>query len=190
MANESIIAKGVSYYNSAFTFYLTKIVVALIILLLGFIIGRILGKVVQRLLHEIETDKVIKSTTKIRTSIEDLIGRFVSYFIYFVTIIMALSQLGLSTTVLHIITAAVILIIVISIVLAVKDFIPNMIAGFIIYEKRLFKKGEFIKVGTTEGKVIHVSLIDTRIETKSKDVVYLPNSIIVRTGVTKLRKKK
>ena len=101
---------------------------------------------------------------------------------------MALTQIGFATIVLHMISAAVIIIIVLSIFLGIKDFIPNMLAGFYIYKKKLVQENEHIKVHDIEGKVIHVNLIETRIKTKKGDIIHIPNSIITKNEVTKIKK--
>ena len=80
----------------------TKIVVAIIILLIGFIIGKILGRLLQKVLHEFETDKALKNVAGINFSIEHLIGALLTYFIYFIAIIMALNQIGLTSIFLNI----------------------------------------------------------------------------------------
>ena len=71
---------------------LTDLIVAVILVLLGFIIGRVLGKLAQKALHELETDRVLKQTAKIKFSMEKIVGGFVKYFIYFIFIVMALNQ--------------------------------------------------------------------------------------------------
>src|SRR3990167_2237062 len=61
-----------------------------------------------------------------------------------------------------------------------KEFVPNVVAGFMIYRKNRFKEGDYIKVKDIEGKVVHVNLVETRIKTKGKDIVYIPNSMLSR----------
>ncbi len=101
---------------------------------------------------------------------------------------MALSQLGLTTTVLHMISAAVIVIVIISIFLSIKDFVPNFMAGIFIHRKGFVNEGDKIRVKGVEGRIIHLNLVETRIKTKKGDVIYLPNVLLTRNEVVKLKK--
>lgn len=175
--------------KEVFTGFLSKIIVAVIILLIGFIIGRIIGRLFQKLLHEIEVDKILKKAAHIRVSIEELSGHIISYFIYFIAIIMALKQIGLATDVLNIVSWAIMIVIIVSFFLGIKDLIPNIIAGFIIHRKGFINKGDFIKVKNMQGKVININLIETKIQTRNKDIIHIPNSILTKNEIIKSSRK-
>ena len=96
---------------------------------------------------------------------------------------MALNQIGLATTVLYIISGGIIILVILLIFLAIKDFIPNFFSGIFIQYKNIIKEGNSIKVGTVEGKVKKIGLIETQIITKKKDTIILPNSIITKSEV-------
>jgi len=119
---------------------------------------------------------------------ERAIGKAIAYFIYFIAIIIALNQIGLTTTILYMISAAVLIIIVISIALGVKDFIPNILAGIHLHRKDIIKEGDKIKVKGTEGKVISVELTETKLKTKKGDIIIIPNSMLVKEEIIKLKK--
>jgi len=193
MVNDSIggaIGNPVGFLNSVFSQVLTKFVVAIIILLVGFILARILGKFSQRFLGEIEFNKMVKRATGKDVSIEEWIGNFVMYFVYFITIVMALGHIGLTTTVLNMISAAVIIIILISIVLAIKDFAPNVLAGLTIHNKKLIREGDRLKTKNAEGKVIYINLVETRIKTSRGDIIYIPNATLIKSEFIKVSPKK
>ena len=173
---------------SFFSKYITKFIVAVIIILIGFIIAKIAGRLLQKILKEVELNNIIKKAANIRVNLEEIISSFTTYFIYFITIIMALSQLGLTTTVLHMISAAVIVIVIISIFLGIKDFVPNLMAGIFIHRKGFVNEGDKIIVKGIEGRIIHLNLVETRIKTKKGDVIYLPNVLLTRNEVVKLKK--
>ncbi len=169
--------------------FISKVIVAAIILLMGFILGRIIGKIVQKVLHEMEVDKIIKKAAHIKISIEEILSHITTYFIYFIAIIMALKHIGLATDVLNIVSWAIMIVIIISFFLGIKDFIPNVMAGFTIHRKNFIEEGDFIKIKNMEGKVIHINLIETKIQTKKKDIIHIPNSILTKNEVIKLNKK-
>ena len=166
-----------------------KLLVAFIILLTGAIIGKLLGKLTNRILHEIELDNILKKATGKELKFEKFISSFAMYLVYFITIIMVLNQLNVTTTVLQMILAAVIIIIIISVILAIKDFVPNAFAGLYIYRRGLIKEGETINLNGIVGKVAHINLVETKLETKEGDLVYVPNSTITKKGVMKVKGK-
>ncbi|MFO8016695.1 MAG: mechanosensitive ion channel family protein [Candidatus Woesearchaeota archaeon] len=178
----------VDYFRNNFAGLYSNILVAFIILLMGFIIGKLLGKLTHRLLNEVGLDHILKKASGVELKLERFLAAAVTYFIYFITIIMVLNQLNVTTTVLQMLSAAVIILIIVSVILAVKDFIPNAFAGIYIYRRDLIKKGEKIRVKGIEGEVAHINLVETKLETSEGDIVYLPNSAITRTEVVKLKK--
>ena len=184
------IGDAIDYVGSIFSGLMTNLIAAVIIFLIGLIVGKVLGKVTYKVLHELEVDRIVKKTARIKFSLEKMIGRFVSYFIYFVAAIIALNQFGLTTTILHMISAAVLIVIVISIVLGVKDFIPNFLAGIQIYRKEMVKEGDFIRVRGNEGEVASIDITEIKLKTEKGDMLYIPNSILIKEDFTKLRRKK
>ncbi|MFH1209227.1 MAG: mechanosensitive ion channel domain-containing protein [archaeon] len=162
-----------------------KVIVALVIIIFGLVFGRFLGKLTKKLLKELEVDRILKEQTRINFSVEDLLGSIVQYIIYIIAIIIALNQLGLTQTILYIVLGAILVIIIIIIILALKDFIPNIIAGFFIHQKSLISKGDRIKIKDVEGTILYVSLIETKIKTRTKDIVYIPNSLLIKNIVVK-----
>jgi len=179
-----------AWLNVSFSSLLENILVALIIILIGFIIARVLGKVTAKFLKELEVDKLLKKATGIRFSLEGTITYFVRYFIYFVTIVMALNQIGLTTTLLYMISGAVIILVVLSIFLGIKDFIPNVLAGMFIHRRGFLHVGDKIKFKDIEGKIIKINLVETRVETKSGDIIAIPNSNLTKSEVIKKRSGK
>ena len=188
--NTSFITNSINVLPKILSSVFTKLVVAVIIVLIGLVLGKILGKFIQKALHEIELNKIIKKAAGIKASVEEIISTFVSYFIYFIFIVMALNQLGITTVVLHMISGAILIIIIISILLSIKDFMPNMFAGLFIHQKRFIKEGDILKVDNTEGKVVHINLVETKIETKQGDIIYIPNSLLTKKTVMKLKRKR
>lgn len=168
---------------------LLKIAIAAIIVLLGFILGKLLGRLVKRALHEAEVDNILKKIG-LKLSLENALSILTRYFIYIISITMALNQLGVTTAVLQLILGGIIILIVLFAFIALKDFVPNAIAGFFIYRKQLIKKGDVIKVHNISGKVENVGLVETEVIIKSKDKLYIPNLNIIRSELLVKKKKK
>lgn len=164
-----------------------NLIAAIVILLIGLILGRFLGNLTRRILHELELDRVLREQTRIKIPVEQFLSSLVKYVIYFVAIILALNQLGLRTAILNVILAIILIAIVIFMILAVKDFLPNLVSGIMLYQKRNIKAGNRILVNNIEGEVLHISLIETKVRTRNGDIVYIPNSILTKNVV--IRKK-
>ena len=178
----------IEYMGNLFSEIVVKLVVAIIILLIGIIIGKVIGKIIQKVLHEIELNNLLKKAVGVKVSVEELIGTFITYFIYFIAVVMALRQLGLATLVLDLLFGAIILIIILAVFLGAKDFIPNMMAGIFIHQKRNIKEGDKIKIKGAEGTVTHINLVETQIKTKSGDIIHIPNSVLTKQEVVVKKK--
>jgi small conductance mechanosensitive channel len=172
--------------NTLFSQLFTKLIIAIIIILIGFIIGKLVSRVVYKILHEFELNKSLKKA-RIRISLEEIISQFLAYFIYFAAIIWALNELGITTTVLNMIAAALLILIIISTLLAIKDFIPNFFACLFIRQRRILKIGSNVEIDKIHGKIKKIGLIETKILTKNGDIIYIPNSILTKKII--IRKK-
>ena len=158
---------------------------ALVILLLGIVIGRFIGKLIKKVLKEVEINKILKEEAGVKVPIEEVVSSLAKYLIYFIAVIFALDQIGLTTTVLNIILGVFLLIIVVFIILAFKDFIPNLISGLFIHQKRGLKDGDKISMDGINGIIEHISIIETRIKTKNGDIIFVPNSMLTKHKVIK-----
>lgn len=153
-----------------------NLIVAIIIIFIGFILAKTIDRFVYRILHEIEANKLAK-----KFNIERFASKLIYYIIILITIVMALNQLGIATTVLNVLVAAAAIFIVFLIILWLKDFIPNMFAGMLLRKKGL-KEGGLIKIPGLgiEGKIKQVSLSETKVMTKQKEILYVPNSSVYK----------
>ncbi len=173
--------------SSKISDFTLNLIAAIVILLLGLVIGRFLGNLTKRILHELELDKLLKEQTRFKIPLEQFFGSIVKFIIYFTAIIFALNQLGLQTAILNIILIIILVSLVIFIILAVKDFIPNLVAGLFLHQKRNIKPGERIEVNNLEGEIVSVTLVETKLRTKSGEIVYIPNSVLTKNVVIKKR---
>jgi small conductance mechanosensitive channel len=166
---------------------MTKIVVALLILLVSFIIGRLLGKITGRILREFGLNKTFDKATGLNVELEQAIGTGVSYLVYFVGIIMTLNHLGLTVLIGNIVLVFVVSVVVLTVFLWIKDFIPNIIAGTIIRRNQLVKVGDCILFQGMEGEITKTTLLDVRLITKQNDLMLIPNGLLISEKVVKRR---
>lgn len=162
-----------------------NLIAALVILLLGIVIGRFVSKLIQRVLKEVEINKILKEEAGVKIPVEQVIASAVKYLIYFVAVIVALDQIGLTTPILNLILIVFLVIIIIFIILAFKDFIPNLMSGLFIHQRRGLNKGDRIKFNGISGTIEDISIIETKIRTKNGDIIFIPNSLLTKEKIIK-----
>lgn len=168
--------------------FMIKLIAAISIVVVGLLLGYIASRLVKRLLQELELNKILKEQG-MKMPLEELISSFVRYIIYFIALIFALSELGLETIAFSIILGVILVIMIAFVVLAFKDFIPNVTAGFFIHQQGIIKKGDRIKFRSSEGVIVHTDLNETRLKLDNGDVIFIPNSILIKDEIVKVNVK-
>lgn len=184
----TVVLESINFVSDLFRPLFTKFVVSVIIILTGLILGRILGKLIQRVLSELEIDANVKKIFGLSTKLEEIIGLAITYIIYFIAFTMAIANLGLHTYVVYVISSAALILILISMFLGIKDFMPNVISGMLIRRKGVLKEGDFVQYDTIKGEIIKMSIVDTRIKTATGDIIYIPNSLLAKSEIKKIKK--
>lgn len=171
LTNASILTSK-SLVNSV----ITNAVWAFCILLLGLILGKIAENLLRRIFSELELNKFVEKTTNLEVKLDEIIAGSVGKILYFVAIVLALNQLGLTANILNIITITVMIIVIILVLLSMKDFVPNAIAGLRLHRMNTFSEGDELTVDRTTGIVRSHTLLETIIVTKTGDVIHIPNT--------------
>ncbi len=174
----------ISAITTSFSQGIMRIIAAVVIILLSLIIGRVIERVIIKLLHELDTNKILRGYG-VKVPVEEFSGVIVKYIIYVAGIIIALNQIGITRVILNLILFGLFILILAFMILAVKDFIPNLVAGFYIRQKEKIKPNDYINVNNTEGKVMAVDLTETKIKTKDNDTIFIPNSILIKSKIIK-----
>jgi small-conductance mechanosensitive channel len=69
--------------------------------------------------------------------------------------------------------------------------VANAVAGTILNYTRSFQVGDMVKIGDTLGQVLKKGLVVTRMQTQKKEVITIPNGVVmganVQTTALKLR---
>lgn len=164
---------------------LSKTVVALIVVLIGFIVGKLVGKTLQWFLHAMDINGRWKELTGTSFRVEQFLSGVLSIGFYFITIVMALNVLGLSGIITEVMSFGIISIILISIILATKDFIPNYMDSFRIY--RRIHPHDIIVVDAVKGKVEELTWTDVKVVAENGDILYVPHSVFLKKGFKKLK---
>ncbi len=157
-----------------------RVVGAILILLIGLLVGLIVNKLLNKFLQGIRLDKNIKKLGK-NYSLEKRILKITTYLIYFFTIIFSLRQLGIVSITLYFVVGLILLLLGATILIGIKDFIPNFIAGLVLGRKNNWKKGKEIKFDGIEGKIEKLGLLELQIKTKKGEKIYVPNSLLTKS---------
>lgn len=161
------------------------LVVGIAILLIGMVLGRFISKLVERLMSEVGLNRLLKKLFNTRWPLEQIISYIIKYIVYFVSVVMALNQIGLTSFIFNLVLMILFVFIVIFILIAIKDFIPNMLAGSALLKEGIINIGDRVDVANIKGKVIGITLMDTKIETKEGDVIWVPNGFLAKHIIKK-----
>lgn len=175
-------------YSRQISGILLNITVAILILLIGFIVGKLTGRFLKGAMHEAEIDSIL-SRAGFKINLEGKMSVVFEYTIYAAAVIIALNQMGIAATVLQALLLLVIALIIVFAFISLKDFLPNAIAGFLIHKKKLLASGDSIEIQGISGKVEDVGWVETKIINQNKDIVYIPNSSFLRSGLKVNRRK-
>lgn len=150
--------------------YGTKLLLAIAI----FFIGRYIARFVSRLLG-----KAVLAYSK-----DEMLQSFVtsiSYFLFLlITVIAALSQLGINTSSLVALIGAAGL----AIGLALQNSMQNFAAGVMILIFKPFKKGDFIEAADVAGKVEQMGLLMLELRTNDNKTILVPNGKVFADSIT------
>lgn len=173
-------------FMQVFTPSLNQIVLFFLILFIGFLVGKISGRLLRKLLADLSADRYIKRVTGGKFSLERGLSGLVASLIYFASIILALNAVGLTTTVLEIILGILVLAIVISALVALKNIIPNLAEGIALRGK--LTEGSYIRMDDAQGMIKEVNLLETLLETDKGDVIVIPNAFFAKKSIRIMRK--
>lgn len=180
--------KGISYASTVLAGMTTKLVLAVVILLIGFIIGILVGRLVKKLLNQVKLNEMVEAATAMKWDVEGIFSKLLTYLLYVIFIVLALRTLGLELVVFNVAIGGIIILVIIALALAIKDFIPNLVAGMEFKKKKSFEVGDEIQIKDIGGKVVSITLIETKIQTEHGDIMSISHSSLKKSDL-KVRKK-
>jgi small-conductance mechanosensitive channel len=148
--------------------YFPNLISALLVLLIGMTVAQFAGQAVERAALEsgIEWGK--------------LLGRLVNALIFFVIIIMSLSQLQIDVEIVRsvvlVLLAGLAIALALSFGLGSRDVTRNMMAGF--YARKSFAPGDHVQIGEVGGTLSAITPIQTFVE-NGDDVIAIPNRVFL-----------
>ena len=160
--------------------YLYTIVTGIAILLIGLALGIFVKKLTLRILKEIELNKIM-SQVGVTYNLERWVSSILSYIIYLGTIVIFLDQLGITSIIVTLIFGAILMLVILTVVVGLKDVIPNFIAWILLQRKGRMIEGHHVNVKEIEGVVEKIGFLETEIRTESGDLLYVPNSLFLKS---------
>ncbi|ELB2803614.1 mechanosensitive ion channel domain-containing protein [Vibrio alginolyticus] len=134
------------------------------------LIARGLAKLTRKVVRSAVASKNLKLSHLMQDFFISMSGKFV----WVIGIMVGLSQLGLNLA--PILTGFGIAGVIIG--FALQDTLSNFAAGMMLLIYRPFDVGDFVYAGGVDGKVSHMSLVNTTIRTFDNQIIIVPNSKI------------
>ncbi len=161
--------------------YLDNIIGAVVILLLGLGLGVLVKKMLLRLLKEIELNRIM-ARVDVTYNLERGIATFSSYLIYLVTFVLFLDLLKIKSVVLYLVVGAILMVVVLTCIVGLKDIVPNLIGWFYLQRKSpIIKEGKYLEIKEISGIVERIGYLETEISTEKGDVLYVPNALFLKS---------
>ncbi|HLC82077.1 MAG TPA: mechanosensitive ion channel domain-containing protein [Candidatus Nanoarchaeia archaeon] len=160
--------------------YFYTIAAGIGILLIGLALGVLVKKLIYKILKEIELNKIM-SHVGVTYNLEQWVSSILSYLVYLITIVFFLDQLGITSIVLYLILGAVLMLVILTVIVGLKDVMPNFVAWILLQRKDRMIEGHQVNVKEIYGKVEKIGFLETEIRTDSGDLLYVPNSLFLKS---------
>ena len=160
--------------------FVINVAYALLILFMGLLIGQLTKKILTKLFGRIKLNALIEHATAIDTKVDQILTSFVVWIIYSFAILLSFGQLGLANEVIVVLLSFLFILVLIFVFLSLRDFVPNLLSGIIMMVKKYMKPGDVIESRLASGTVLECELLRTVISTETGDVMYVPNSYLIK----------
>lgn len=150
-------------------FTVGKILAAVITFVVCYAIIKIIFSFVSRLIEKTSLDVALKRYIKAGIKI----------ILWFITAIITVDALGVSTTSF----VAAFSVVGLAASLAVQDSLSNLASGIMLLVTKPFKIGDFVEIDGVSGTVAIISLIHTKLLTVDNKTVCVPNGKIISAKI-------
>jgi moderate conductance mechanosensitive channel len=155
-----------------------------IVIVIGIVLTKFITDAMKYFFKRNEVQKTM-SDLGYEAPLVDLVIVTARYLLYFITVIIALSQFGFATIIFDIIIIALIILVAFLVVYSLKDVISNAFAGIYLYLSKAIRVGDRITVGVYHGKVKELSLMTTILTDQTGRIIVIPNANLTRKEIIK-----
>lgn len=139
-------------------------------LFIGIIVIKLIVNIVTKIFTKAKMEKIA----------QQFIRTIIKFLLYLILVLMLLSIVGIQIS--GIITALSAMLLAVG--MALQNNIANLANGIIIVSTKMFKKGDFITVGSVSGSITDINFLFVTLTTGDNKKITLPNSMIVNSEVT------
>ena len=164
----------VQLFWARLTGYLPRIFVAVLALIVGLVAGDKAKLVVSDRLRSVKLPEA------------EIIPEIVKYSIFYIAVLLALSQVGVATQALLILLAAYSFGLVFLSGLAFKDLLAASAAGIYLLLVEPYAIGDKVEVDEKRGIVQEVDMFVTHIEADGEEYI-IPNQRVIRSSIVRIR---
>ena len=159
--------------------YFYEIAVGVVILLAGFVFGLLAKKISYRVFQAAQLNKA-GSRAGIVINLEVMLSSLLSWLIYFSSIVLFLNRLEITSIVLYLIAGAILLLVALTVLVGLKDIIPNFAAWVRLRKRNSFVVGRDVNINGIVGTVEKIGHLKTIIRTKNQDSLHAPNTLFLK----------
>lgn len=142
---------------------------ALLMLLVGIVIVKIIMVIVKRALAKTTLDE----------SLQGLIRIIVRVLLLVIVVLIVADYIGIPITSL----VAVLSVAGLAVSLAIQDTLANVFGGILLLAAKTFASGDYVQIGSLEGSILKVDLMNTYLLTADNKHVRIPNKDVQTAAI-------
>ncbi|MGR5133476.1 mechanosensitive ion channel family protein [Vibrio alfacsensis] len=174
LLNAKVVLSILSHWSSSAGDWLAENAPQHIFQLFVFALILVIARSLAKLTRKVVSKAVASKNLKLSHLMQDFFISMSGKAVWVIGIMVGLSQIGLNLA--PILTGFGIAGVIIG--FALQDTLSNFAAGMMLLIYRPFDVGDFVYAGGVDGKVSHMSLVNTTIRTFDNQIIIVPNSKI------------
>ena len=174
LLNKKVILSILSHWSNSAVEWLADNAPQHIFQLFVFALILFIARALAKLTRKVVSKTVVSKNLKMSHLMQDFFISMSGKAVWIIGIMVGLSQIGLNLA--PILTGFGIAGVIIG--FALQDTLSNFAAGMMLLIYRPFDVGDFVYAGGVDGKVSHMSLVNTTIRTFDNQIIIVPNSKI------------
>ncbi len=141
-------------------------------------LAMLVGSIVAVHLIMLVVDRLLKKT-KLDSSVHRFIKALLRVILYFASILIIASYLGIDVTSL----VALLSVVSLAVTLSVQNALSNVAGGVMVMGTKPFKQGDYVSVDGLEGTVEEIGVVYTKLHTIDNRAVLIPNSKVAAATI-------